>query len=141
MIFCRSLKFLDNDDEALLRKFCEIFKRLVGEGVLKNNRELCVISNSRSCIPWMLGSICSMKKLDTFSLQSCSISLEQLSTIFCSCPELVELSLVLDTDEQNLKMDDSLKNQLQNGFKKLKCLSIHCIIDNYSWPAIIEIVT
>jgi hypothetical protein len=82
-----------------------------------------------------------MKNLDKLTLLGCEVPLEQLSTFFRSCPELVELSVYLDLDGQKLEMDDCLKNELRQGFQKLKLLAFHGHIDNDSWPAIKEIVT
>ena len=139
MIFGRSLKFFDHN-EALQSKCYEIFKRLVDDGVLKNNLEMSVTCYSWSHIPQLLENICSMKKLHTLELSNCEITLEQLSTLFRSCPDLVELSMELDV-EQKLEMDDNLKNDLRRGFQKLKILIFYGHIDNDSWPAIKEIVT
>ena len=113
MIFGRSLKigYSSHQVNEAPTKCCEIFERLVEEGVLKNNRELFVSCNSWPHIPRLLGNICSMKKLDTLKLVDCEITLEQLLTLFRSCPELVELSLELDA-KQKLEMDNCLKNKL-----------------------------
>ena len=81
-----------------------------------------------------------MKKLDTLKLVDCEITLEQLLTLFRSCPELVELSLELDA-KQKLEMDNCLKNELRTGFQKLRRLMFYGHIDNDSWPVIKEIVT
>jgi hypothetical protein len=141
MIFCRSLKIWysgHNLNEAPT-KCCVIFERLFEEGVLKKNCELFVSCYSWPHIPRLLGNICSMKKLDRLTLVDCEITLEQLSTLFRSCPELVELSVELDV-KQKLEMDDCLKNELRTGFQKLKLLIFNGHIDNDSWPAIKEIV-
>ena len=142
MIFGRSLKigYSSHQVNEAPTKCCEIFERLVEEGVLKNNRELFVSCNSWPHIPRLLGNISSMKKLDTLKLVDCEITLEQLLTLFRSCPELVELSLELDA-KQKLEMDNCLKNELRTGFQKLKLLMLYGHIDNDSWPMIKEIVT
>ena len=142
MIFGRSLKigYSSHQVNEAPTKCCEIFERLVEEGVLKNNRELFVSCNSWPHIPRLLGNICSMKKLDTLKLVHCGLTLEQLSTLFRSCPELVELSVELDV-KQKLEMDNCQKNELRTGFQKLKLLMLCGHIDNDSWPVIKEIVT
>ena len=81
-----------------------------------------------------------MRKLDTLNLYHFEITLEQLSTLFRSCPELVELSVELDFG-QKLEIDDGRKNELRKGFQKLKLLMFCGQIDNVSWPVIKEIVT
>jgi hypothetical protein len=141
VIFGRSLKIhYSGHLGGGFSKCRDIFKRLVEEGVLKNNCELSVSSCSKPHIPWLLGSICFMEKLDRLEFNYFGITLEQLSTLFRSCPELVELDVELDVG-QKLEMDDCLKNDLRRGFQKLKILSFQCYIDNDSWPAIKEIVT
>ncbi len=80
-----------------------------------------------------------MRKLDTLKLFDFEITVEQLSTLFQSCPELVELNVKLDV-RQKLEMDYCLKNELRTGFQKLKLLTFCGHIDNDSWPAIKEIV-
>jgi hypothetical protein len=141
MIFGRSLTiYYPGHLNEGFSKCREILERLVEEGFLKNNRELAVSNCSRSHIPWFLGNICFMKKLDRLELNYFGITLEQLSTLFRSCPELVELSVELDF-RQKLEMDDCMKNELRRGFQKLKILGFQGYIDNYSWPAIKEIVT
>jgi hypothetical protein len=130
----------DQYDKALHSKCCEIFKMLVEEGLLKNNRELCVTCYPWSHIPPFLENICSMTKLVKLNLFRCNVSLEKLSTFFRSCPELVELCVDLDLDGQKLEMDDCLKNELERGFQKLKILTISGPIDNNSWPVIKEII-
>ena len=141
IIFGRSLEiFYSGHNLIEAPEKCEIFERLVEEGVLKNNHELFVSCNSWPHIPRLLGNICSMKKLDTLKLVDCEITLEQLLTLFRSCPELVELSLELDA-KQKLEMDNCLKNELRTGFQKLRRLMFYGHIDNDSWPVIKEIVT
>jgi hypothetical protein len=81
-----------------------------------------------------------MRKLDTFNLYQFEITLEQLSNLFRSCPDLVELSVELDFI-QKLEMDDCQRNDLRRGFQKLKRLTFCGHIDNDSWPVIKEIVT
>jgi hypothetical protein len=117
----------------------EIFERLVEEGFLKNScklYELCYWSN----IPRFLRYICCMKKLQSLHLDKCQLTLEQLSTLFRSCPELVELNLGLDLSLKS-DMDEHLKNELRRGFEKLRLFVLNGYINNDSWPVIQEIMS
>ena len=60
-----------------------------------------------------------MRKLDTLNLYHFEITLEQLSTLFRSCPELVELSVELDFGQKLKKWMMAGKMNLERVSRNL----------------------
>ena len=128
----------------------EIFKRLAEEGFLKNNWKLdlkmwTLYKNFQKGSPNMLptqylGYIFAMKNLHCLISRKFEITLEQLSTLFRSCPVLVELDVGLDLSVKS-EMDEHRKNELRRGFHKLQFFGFNGHIDNDSWPVILDIMT